>query len=419
MESLRDFFIKNPEFLLDKTRLRNALHDYYQADIRTLNLMVLAYNHLDMLSQLQKDHPHIDSEKRTWIKSLSYAYSINERTITKTVNQWISVFCDDLKKRLKELSEERHNVRKQTADTLYQIRILIEDKKYNEAEELLNQIEQTPENKLIYTELLAEITKYNKTARTKVQEMAIQQFGDGCFGTYQEGIKIISSILDAYPDFLQAQIWLKDHPRETQVRNVHLSTQTGERRCTLTWVDDDPYTMYTVCRAVDHCPQDPNDGYCVCSEITNKQITDDLPADQPGVIWRYSIFAVRILDKQWKRTECKEPAVWIPNPTDVKAEVEKNSRGHPVVRLSWKSVSGNCLGVNILRYDNDNNNFDYSSEILNVDSREPAKQQAQVAGFYLDEVNSGITYRYVIQQVWNIGQRPLLSAGVKLEKMIP
>lgn len=254
--------------------------------------------------------------------------------------------------------------------------------------------------------------------RQQTKEKAIMEFGDGHFGNYVNGLKRIARILDIYPECQQAKGWLKDNPRTFPVSTPELTFAQGEKQCTISWKDDDSFTRYTVCRADGRYPRDPEDGVQVCKEITNQKTTDILPLDQPGVMWQYSIFAIRTLDGQWIKADCPREAVWLPEPTSVKGIVESDGKGNPVIKLSWARLPHDCIGVQIVRRDS-SDDFYFAASRLTAPSKDIDQRQAQLhCRFEDDDVETGTVYRYNLKQVWRKGQTNYMSSGVPVEIVV-
>lgn len=294
---------------------------------------------------------------------------------------------------------------------------LIQNKKTEEAEKTLIEAELFG----IGDELYKFRQKLNKLKEEneKSKKEALELFGDGHFGAYVNGLRKISQILDIYPDCLQAKIWLKDNPPTSGVKEPLLTFVQGEKQCTISWKDDDSYTRYTVCRAEGRYPRDPEDGVQVCKEITNNRVTDKLPEDQPGIIWQYSIFSVRILDGRFVKTDCPREAAWLPPPKGVRTQSGKDEYGEPVITVSWNEIPRNCTGVQILRKDNDGDDFNFTTPLMKVDSKNPAHQEAQKLYRYVDkEIEPGITYRYVLKQVWKKGASQFTSNDVTVDATV-
>ncbi len=418
MDSLLKLFCEHPEFLVDEKLLRNALFDYYKTNVQMLNIMMNAYKSMDVLDQLKKSHPNLSNEITKWSKRLQYEYSMSPESADKAVKLWTKVFTPEIKRLVtgvekKKIEEERH-----LAEMKKHVEQLIEDEKDDEAIEALQAIVQKSDNKSEYAEILSRLALSKRPSAEQRQQL-IEEYGDGNYSSYAEGIDRISHLLDVFPGFQQAHIWLKNNPRNFGVESPRIYCVDNKRSYSIIWKDDDPYVKYTVCRAEGRHPRDPNDGFQVCNMISNKKITDELPENCPGVVWKYTIFAIRILDSQWVGTNCVEEAIWVPDPSDIQVSLQMDGKNQYYIRISWSIDSNSCGGVQIIRHDKDYN-YKYLNNKLDPDSELPEQKKAQVSGVFDDyDVCPGIQYRYTIKQVKKIGTRTYKSNGNQFEIAVP
>lgn len=314
-----------------------------------------------------------------------------------------------------ELDEFRIRIRQQVRITLinaYGVRI--EKQLYADnidaATEILNEaeIQGLGDELFTYRKKIDEKREEQK----RIQAQALRDFGDGHFGSYTNGVKKIARILDFCPSCQQAKIWLKDNPRKEGVAKPTLTFKQGDSQCTISWEDDDSFVLYTVRRADNRYPRDPNDGVAVCANSPNKKVTDTLPTSQPGVMWQYSIFAIRNLDGQWVKTDCPGEAAWLPNPEEIRIDLEKDTRNRPIAHIYWTKSEIGCSGVKIVRY-SDDDDFSIAETMIDVGDR---WDKAQMQCEYIDtDVDHSTTYRYIFRQVWKKGMTKYMSLGTTYE----
>ncbi len=298
-----------------------------------------------------------------------------------------------------------------------QLNHLLAEGRLTEAEKALREAEAKG-----LTEQMMEFRKKLNLAweeEKKRRQRASDEFGDGHFGNYTNGVKKIARILDMDPTCRQAQIWLRDNPRVDPVKKISISHIQGERNCSISWEDDDSCSCYTVCRADGRYPRDPADGVQVCKRIVNTRVTDILPADQPGAQWKYTIFAIRKLDDQWCPANCPDEVVWVPKPTGVKVSVGKNSKGDPQIRLTWDHAPSPRIKMQINRKDSDSSFSYVNCKLKHSDSSSEAEAIQAACCYVDDDVDSSTTYRYVMKQVLTIGDKTYMSLDVSNEQLVP
>lgn len=463
MSDFKKLFLSNPRLLLSETTVRNALKDIYLNETGMINVLVIAYSCIDVLEEMKREHDDLSLAKQQWSQRLQTEYYIREDMAIKAVNIWCELFSKQIAKKVddeyRKIKEEEEKTRKEKerefqkraifresilkliedkdfteaerqitigeqqglGDELLPFRVAIHQKRqeekiscfveeinealdkkqYNQAEKIIATAEaQGYENFSVFKE---QIIEYKKQQDQELRLLTEEKYND-----YEQGIRMAAHILDYHPDSLQAKSWLQKHPRTTAIGIPRLHFRDGEDVCTISWEDDDPYTVYTVCKAEGRYPRDPYDGTVVCENNPNKKITDHLQNNSPGIILKYTIFAVRTLDKIWTRTDCPGEAIWLPEPENLQIELTKDDNNRNAVLIRWNNRPTGCALIRIERFSNDDA---YSFPELTIDI-DDTKQDCH----YLDtSVNSRTKYRYCIKQIWQIGTKERSSTTVLRE----
>lgn len=411
-------FSSYPGMLMSKTKVHNALMDIYMNDKGLINVLVIAYECIDICQEITKHHPDLTLEKRQWALRLENEYYIQPQAAEKAVNTWCQLFTaemvkkySDEKERIKQEEEKEANQKREEAIRIQQIRdeklqnyitefnTALSSNAFEEAEEIISSAETDG-----FTEML--LYKDRITEKKNELEQENKLLAMDKFVSYSEGIRLATSILDQNPESPQVQIWLKNHPRTEEITISKLYFKDGEEQATISWEDDDPYSTYTVCRAEERYPNDPDDGEVICKDTTNKKITDHLPKDRPGVLFHYSIFAVRILDGSWIKADCPGEAIWLPEPKNPKVVLTKDQSGRPAISVSWEKPPAGCAGINVLRY-SDEDDYTFPETIADLDDEYLSVQQD--CRFIDTNIVRGTKYQYRMRQIWKIGTKQRTS----------
>ena len=133
-------------------------------------------------------------------------------------------------------------------------------------------------------------------------------------------------------------------------KSTSLAASSGSNLvCKLHWQpDSDLGVVYTLVRKTDDVPKNYHDGEIIVENTDQIDFEDkDI---YPGVLYGYAIFAARL-------GSVSEPATCkIVHYSDIAANklIAKTEDGH--CKFMWQLPSDNCLGVRILRSDNEGNN---------------------------------------------------------------
>lgn len=93
--TLRSLFIQNPGTLLQRSKLKGILNDFYKNDSSLINPMLSAYDSkiLDMFEK----HGTLDSHQQIrFIKKLSSDWSIKDESAKKVIEIWVSCIDDEV-----------------------------------------------------------------------------------------------------------------------------------------------------------------------------------------------------------------------------------------------------------------------------------------------------------------------------------
>lgn len=132
-------------------------------------------------------------------------------------------------------------------------------------------------------------------------------------------------------------------------KSTSLVTPTFNLAATVSWQPaNDLGVVYTVIKKINDVPQNYHDGEIIAEKTEKLEIVDN--DIKPGVLYGYGVFAMR-LDTVSELVTCT--AVHYSDIEENKL-IAKTEGGY--CQFTWRLPSDNCLGVRILRSDNEGNN---------------------------------------------------------------
>ncbi len=204
-------------------------------------------------------------------------------------------------------------------------------------------------------------------------------------------VEICMNIATRVKDYKPALEWLRMH-RPDPALNVRGTKNANALTYTLQW-DNNPnnrFVTYSVVRKENGRPANILDGTMLVKNTEHTNYKDT--ALKPGVIYGYAVFAIRG-EAESAPTYCNEYVCLFKDIESVQVNVNSN-----VCSLSWVDVPGSS-GTRVLRSDDGGKNWFIKNQCCR--------------GIFSDNTTQyGVRYKYLLQSVWNVGQKVYYSEGL-------